>query len=150
MDAWQGPRFQKRRCSYGPDQGDMLTRPGLATPRPHLPKALRPAEGDGSQPQTLLASLFPALRASPRRLSLLFPQRNPVAALPAPLSPAVYRLLIHHLLGWCPRLSSLFFYIHLVAPCDGSLPFSDDLIPWPPPPSGAFSFVPGALFSPRT
>lgn len=52
-----------------------------------------------------------------------------------------------YLLGWCPRLSSLFFYIHLVAPCDGSLPFSDDLISWPPPPSGTFSFVPGSLFN---
>lgn len=84
MDAWQGPRFQKRRCSYGPDQGDMLAHPGLATPRPrhHLPKALRPAEGNGPQPQTLLASLFPALRASPCRLSPLSPQQNPVAAPP--------------------------------------------------------------------
>lgn len=75
MDAWQGPRFQKRRCSYGPDQGDMLARPGLAISRHrhHLPKALRPAEGNGPQPQTLLAFLFPALGASPRCLSPLSP-----------------------------------------------------------------------------
>lgn len=59
MDTWQGPLFPKRRCSYGPDQGDRG--PGL-TPYP-LPSL----QGSGPQPQTLLASLFLALRTSPRR-----------------------------------------------------------------------------------
>lgn len=104
MDTWQGPLFQKRRCSYGPYQGDRG--PGL-TPYP-LPSLQGPLPLKAVAPSPKPCWPLSFLPYAPLPAVPLIPSTRPRGC---PTVLANFKGLVHHLLGRSPRLSRLLFHI---------------------------------------